>query len=300
MKKLLTTILVLVASTLLACGESKPVASQKPRARLGKVIATTLATGSVLNASSRFSVTGDGHGIISAFFGPRAIARLVTEETPTADFEAADFPEGQADLRLVTGWNETLLGDIRIDKTAPQIIGIRPMNQGSRFLDVRVWDESLHLGELGLELGGVTLTQDLGNVVLTGSKSHTVQLDTTQIPEGSYRPEIRLTDQAGNETRRVADVLVDRTPPVAVFTSPVPAATVSGSLTLFLSVVDNIGPASVEIFAQGSSLGFFSGPEATVTVDLFTFPKGPLALSAVPVDFAGNRGQPVDRKVTIQ
>ena len=109
--------------------------------------------------------------------------------------------------------------------------------------------------------------------------------DTSTVTSGDVAVTARASDSAGNSTTSAAiHVSVDRAAPAVAITSPSTGAQLSGVVAVSADASDDIGVASVELFANGASLGVVAAPPYAVSWDTSTVPDGAVTLTAVATD----------------
>ncbi|MGC1904042.1 MAG: Ig-like domain-containing protein [Candidatus Acidiferrum sp.] len=119
--------------------------------------------------------------------------------------------------------------------------------------------------------------------------------DTSKSTNGAHTLTAIATDGAGNAatsravTVRVNNPVSDTTPPAVAITSPVGAATVSGSVMIAANATDNVGVASVQFQVDGVNVGGLEGATPyAYTWDTTKVSNGPHRLDAIAKDTAGN------------
>lgn len=262
--------------------------------------------GAFLKAGDTFTVKANGDGVVSAHFGPRQISRAVTApDGLVATFRVEEFPEGRATLFFILQaegrWNQSSLGvgEIWIDKSPPVLVRA-DATAGRDRETISVWlFDSVALHSATVTIGPQTIRHDLPQQVMPEEATE-LRVPLARIDEGEYVLQLQLRDRAGNEATYERDVLVDRTVPVAAFQSPLEGEVVSSELVVSVGASDNFGVASVELRASGSLIAVLGEGQSEVRMDASLFPSGPLELTAVPVDRAGNVGEPASVTVTVQ
>ena len=136
----------------------------------------------------------------------------------------------------------------------------------------------------GVNVGPVGLTAPFGYA-----------WDTSKSTNGAHTLTAIATDGAGNAatsravTVRVNNPVSDTTPPAVAITSPVGAATVSGSVMIAANATDSVGVASVQFQVDGVNVGGLEGATPyAYTWDTTKVSNGPHRLDAIAKDTAGN------------
>lgn len=107
--------------------------------------------------------------------------------------------------------------------------------------------------------------------------------------DGTHTITATAQDAAGNRTTSTIKVTSDATAPTAQITSPTSGSTLtSNPITISAAGNDSgSGVSSLEVFANGTSIGTISGASGTVT---WTPTSGTYALTVIATDRAGNKG----------
>ncbi len=144
------------------------------------------------------------------------------------------------------------------------------------------------------QLAGVTFRAngvDLEGEDLTAPYSAGLNTDT--LPDGVYLLTALARDTAGNTALSAAvSVTVfhpDVTPPTVAITAPSAGATIAGTVQVTADAGDDHGVVGVQFQAGGVNLGAedVSAPYSA-SLDTWTLPNGPVSLTAVARDAAGN------------
>jgi len=94
--------------------------------------------------------------------------------------------------------------------------------------------------------------------------------------------------------------LADTTPPTVALTAPLTGTTVSGTVTVSASAIDNVGVAGVQFKLDGTNLGAeVTAPPYAVTWNTATTAAGAHKLTAAARDAAGNIGTSAGVTVTV-
>jgi hypothetical protein len=127
-----------------------------------------------------------------------------------------------------------------------------------------------------------------------------VSIAVEEIPVGVHSGDLRVWDAAGNEATFDFPLTIDGLPPEATVDQPTDGSTVSGSFPVTVSGLDDLpGAVSLEIRVGGALVATGLGPSATVVLDADEFPVGPIEITAIAVDEAGNQSPPSVRTITI-
>ena len=279
-----------------------PVPDPTPPPRGTQITSVSLVPGAVLTRGSSFTVTANGRCVVSALFGPRQVTRVADVPDFTVRFTADEFPEGTATMTmsLQLGWQASPVTNVRIDRTAPELVRVVRTRLGARHaLELLVWDNVM-LERVEATLAGRTMVWQ-GSRQPATTALIPVTFNVSQIPEGSYTLAVMLVDVAGNVTTvDVPGVAIDRTPPSVTFAAPAAGARVTGVVQVVTNTADNLGPTSVELRASGSFLGTVAGPSGSLAVDTAFFPLGALELEAIARDAADNVSTPARITVTVE
>ena len=118
--------------------------------------------------------------------------------------------------------------------------------------------------------------------------------------DGWHQISVKASDAAGNVVETVVFVDVDAHAPTATVLLPLPGDQLTGASKLLLSAADDRDtPVTLEVFLGGVPIATTLGPSAAVDVDVEGFVKGPTELVVVPMDGAGNTGEPARVPVVI-
>lgn len=293
--------LALAALALTGCPEEQPPPGHELHRRATQILATSITP--YLRSDQSFTVTLNGAGVVSAFFGPRQVSKYVGPGESQAIFFAREFPEGTADLalRIQGQMQQRTVGNVTFDFTPPELVRVEGTRLGQgQSLRLRVWD-GVSLEAVELSFAGVKHTFH-GFYRRRPPQPELLELPGTALPEGRGELEITLRDRAGNTTSvSEVELLVDRTPPPrGRVQRPRSGERVSGVTEIELEGSDNLGPVTLELRASGSALAEVIGPRALVSVDTALFPRGPLTLELVPRDQAGNVGPTSSVNVVVE
>ncbi len=127
-----------------------------------------------------------------------------------------------------------------------------------------------------------------------------VRIPVEDLPLGTTTAALTVRDAAGNAAFFDLSVTVDGVAPTAAFVAPLEGETVSATFEVSVDAADELGGVvDLELSIGGALWTTLVGPSATVTLDASELPAGPVELSVVAIDEAGNRSAPVVRSVTV-
>lgn len=193
----------------------------------------------------------------------------------TFSLDTTKLSDGAHTLRAIAFDNAGLSAEtsasLTVDNTAPVVNWISPA------------DGAVTRGEVTLNAttneGTVTYTVD--GTPLTGNKA-------TFSSDGTHTITATAQDAAGNRTTSTIRVTSDATAPTAQITSPTAGSTLtSNPVTINVTGNDTgSGVGSLEVFANGTSVGTVNGASGTVT---WTPTSGTYDLTVIATDKAGNK-----------
>ena len=193
----------------------------------------------------------------------------------TFSLDTTKLSDGAHTLRAIAFDNAGLSAEtsasLTVDNTAPVVNWISPA------------DGTITRGEVTLNAttneGTVTYTVD--GAPLTGNKA-------TFSSDGTHTITATAQDAAGNRTTSTIRVTSDATAPTAQITGPTAGSTLTTN-PVTINVTGNdtgSGVGSLEVFANGTSVGTVSGASGTVT---WTPTSGTYDLTVIATDKAGNK-----------
>ncbi|WP_119674322.1 beta strand repeat-containing protein [Deinococcus sp. RM] len=194
----------------------------------------------------------------------------------TFSVDTTKLSDGAHTLRAVAfdnaGQSAETTANLTVDNAAPVVNWISPA-------DGAVTRGTVTLNATSNE-GTVTYTVD--GSTITGN---TVTFQT----DGTHTITATAQDAAGNRTTSTIKVTSDATAPTAQITSPTSGSTLtSNPITISAAGNDSgSGVSSLEVFANGTSIGTISGASGTVT---WTPTSGTYDLTVIATDRAGNMG----------
>ncbi len=257
----------------------------------------------------------DDRALSSVTASFRGVAtRPVSGPLASVDFRAEELGEGYG--TLVIRACDTRLACVDrsatgflVDLTPPEIDEDRlvasPHGDGVDG-ELSFWvGDAWVLGSVEVTYAGKRFVHELPHAYPKGVGS---QWDVTRIavpaaslPDGQGDAVVVARDAAGNVRTRRFSVRVDGKAPVAAVVAPADGASVSGPFVVHARGVDDgPRPVSLDVFVGGSLVGTFDGPEAAITIDTATLPKGPLAIRVVATDEAGNKSESARARVTVE
>jgi subtilisin family serine protease len=126
--------------------------------------------------------------------------------------------------------------------------------------------------------------------------------DTTDVVNGTYTLSAKAYDTAGNAGQSgnvIVTVANDLIAPIVSLTAPVSGSTVSGTVTISASALDNVGVSKVEFYENGTLM--YTGTAAPYSFDWNTtaVANGAYTLVAKAYDAAGHAGQSGNVAVTV-
>ena len=206
----------------------------------------------------------------------------------TFTLDTTKLSDGAHTLRAVATDNVGLSSQtsltIQTDNTAPAVTWLSPT------------DGSMVGGTVNLNA-----TTNEGTVEYTVDGEKVTGTSYTFKADGAHTITASATDKAGNTTTSTIKVTSDATAPTAQITTPAQGATItSNPVTVSVSGSDSLsGVKSLEVFANGTSIGTVNGESGTVT---WAPQSGDYALTVIATDKAGNRsaaGTPVNVKMQL-
>jgi hypothetical protein len=235
----------------------------------------------------------------------RAASGRRTEVTITG----AELGEGFGSLS-VSVWDENgswAMRSVRrllVDLTPPTA-EVRGSWLPAHDAEIEVWaGDAFLLGRVALEFQGVmrehVFPQGFPDSLGVAWDQSLVRFPTDAFPEGAGEATLTVVDAAGNTAEQTFPLTLDGTRPVARFTSPAEGAQVGGRFDVSMEVSDDLGEVEVALFADGAFVAQTVGlspSQARVTLNAADFPTGPLELTAIALDAAGNESRPATLRV---
>lgn len=127
-----------------------------------------------------------------------------------------------------------------------------------------------------------------------------VSIPVEQLPIGSTVGSLVVFDAAGNNATLDLPFVIDAIPPSIEISEPLADESVSGSFEVSASASDdNPFTVAINIYLGGVLVGTGVAPTATVALDASEFPLGPIELTALAVDSAGNESPIASRNIVI-
>lgn len=228
-----------------------------------------------------------------------------TTFTPTG----LDLGEGLGRLgATVTGrdtaWTTQYVDDLLVDLTPPVcVLGPTTLPASGASFDFWMgdaWVVSSAVLEFGGQVIEETLEEGYPDTLGVAWDYSLVRVPVEELPVTTDLAIIRVRDAAGNESTTELTLSIDGTAPTVSFSEPEPDAVVRGVFQVVVESFDEQpGPIVIEVSAGGSPLATAVGPHAVLFIDSAELPEGPLALSAVARDEAGNVSTPTFLDVVV-
>lgn len=240
------------------------------------------------------------NGIDSAQLSFRNEVTLLGSGATATTFTPSGLDLGEGLGRLgatVTGrdtaWTTQYVDDLLVDLTPPvAVLGPTTLPSSGASFDFWMGDAWV-VSSAQLEFGGRVLEEVLeeGYPDTLGVEwdYSLVRIPVEELPVTTELAIIRVRDAAGNESTTEFTLSIDGTAPTVSFSEPEADAIVSGVFQVVVESFDQQpGPIVIEVSAGGSPIATAVGPEAVLFIDSAELPEGPLALTAVARDEAGN------------
>ncbi len=209
-----------------------------------------------------------------------------------------DLGEGLGRLAVtVTGrdgaWTTQYVEDLLVDLSPPvAVLGPTTLPASGASFDFWMGDAWV-VSSARLEFGGEVVEELLeeGYPDTLGVEwdYSLVRVPVEELPAITDVATITVRDAAGNESSQEFTLSIDGTAPTASFSAPEDGATVTGIFQIVVDAFDQQpGPLVIEVSAGGAPLATAVGPEAVLFVDASELAEGPLTLTAIARDEAGN------------
>ncbi len=195
--------------------------------------------------------------------------------------------------------------DLLVDLTPPELVAETLVVQPSGDLVFWVQDTWV-LGSVELTFGGKTLRHEFPkaypSTLGTAWDESRVAFPAHDLPEGRGEAYVIATDAAGNSQGYAVEVAVDGTPPRLAMTAPVEGQVVGDTFDVEVTANDvrNTTPVKVHVYVNESLVGTVLGPRATLRLDTSRFPTGPVEVTTIAVDEAGNASAPRTVQVVVE
>lgn len=251
------------------------------------------------------------NGLSSATFSFRNEATMWADGQVSAVFTPTgnELGEGLGDMTVrvdgVDGaWTETTVEDLLVDLSPPVVV-LGPTTLPASGASFDFWmGDAWVVSSASLEFGGVvveeTLPEGYPDTLGVSWDYSLVRVPVEELPAITDVATIVVRDAAGNEHREELTLSIDGQAPVAGFTAPAPGASVSGVFQVIVDAWDEqAGPLVVEVLAGGAPLATATGPEAVLFLDAAELAEGPLTLTAIAYDEAGNASAPAQLDVVV-
>ncbi|HUS28813.1 MAG TPA: Ig-like domain-containing protein [Kofleriaceae bacterium] len=176
----------------------------------------------------------------------------------------------------------------RYDRSAPTLALVSPA-EGSVY---RGWLE-LSADSVDAITGVETVAFQLdGGATLAAAASGaawTVAVDTRTLQDGTHTVRATSTDRVGNQATANATFVVDNAAPAVSLLGPNEGAYLRGTVTLVAQAQDaTSGVAQLDILVNGAVVRSCASGSCSVPFDTTSVASGPLSVSAVATDRAGN------------
>lgn len=196
------------------------------------------------------------------------------------------------------GQSETVTVNVANDTVAPTVALTSPANNAALSGTVAITAsaaDNFVVSRVELYKNGMLL-----------STSSTPQLsyswNTKSEPNGTYVLVLKAYDAAENvgQSETVAvTVANDVTAPTAYLTAPSSGATLTGTVSITVGALDDVGVSRVEVYKNGVLLSASNSPQLSYSWDTGTDANGTHTLMVKAYDAAGNLGQSEPVNVTI-
>jgi hypothetical protein len=217
-------------------------------------------------------------------------------------FTGAELGEGMGTLQIVAEDTDgqTVTREVRdfvVDLTPPKIEIERTV--ASPYVDgvggeIGVWvGDAWVLGSVEVTFDGKLVRQSFPQAYpATLGKSwdwSRLAISAKELEPGARRMHVVARDAAGNVSEQDVDLRIDATSPTLSLAVAGGQHTVRGIARIgYFAADDAPGVVTVELMVGGSAAGTFVGPSGEAVLDLTGYPRGPLEVSAVARDEAGN------------
>jgi hypothetical protein len=251
------------------------------------------------------------NGVSSATISFRNEVQLWAEGETSVTFSpsGAELGEGLGRMAVrVTAidgaWTERAVDDLLVDLSPPvAVLGPTTLPASGASFDFWMGDAWV-VSSARFEFAGAiveeVLPEGYPDTLGVSWDYSLVRVPVEQLPATTDVATITVRDAAGNEAVEQFTLSIDGEPPEASFAAPAEGATVSGVFQVVVDAFDaQPGPVVVELQAGGAPLATATGPEAVLFLDAAELAAGPLALTAVAYDEAGNASAPAHLEVVV-
>jgi len=229
--------------------------------------------------------------------------------TGTVRASGADLGEGlgtlTVEVRTAGGaWTKKEVTDLLVDLSAPTAY-VDDTVLPAAGADLVFWiADAWVVSGYELTVAGKTFTETLEpgypSTLGTDWDYSLVTIPVTEFPTGVFVGELRVFDAAGNEATIELPLTIDGIPPTAGIQSPAQGADVTGAFPIQVTGIDDLpGNVSLELTIGGALVATANGPTAGVVVDANEFPAGPIDITVIAVDEAGNKSAPSTHTVNV-
>ena len=292
--------------------DDPPPDTWDPPPAVAPEVAIEIADWPPLGPSATLTVTAYAeNGLDSALFSFRNEATLFANGELSAVFTptGTELGEGFGEMTVrVTGfdgaWTEAYVDDLLVDLSAPvAVLGPTTLPASGASFDFWMGDAWV-VSSATFEFGGVvveeTLPEGYPDTLGTSWDYSLVRVPVEQLPAITDVASIVVRDAAGNEHREEFTLSIDGQAPVVGFTLPAAGATVSDVFQVSIDAWDEQpGPIVIEVLASGAPPATATGPEAILFLDASELAEGPLTLTAIAYDEAGNASTPAQLEVVV-
>ena len=254
--------------------------------------------------------TGEA-GLVEAEFSFAETAWFELYGGQTEEFRVTglDLGEGFGTLEIKVvgedgGWTRREVDDLLVDLSPPEAYFTQTVLPAAGatldFWIADAWVVSSYSLTVGEETFEATLPEGYPSTLGTEWDYSFVRIPVEDLPLGVVPSALTVRDAAGNLAHLDLTITVDGVAPKAAFAAPIEGATVGATFDVTIDAADDLGGAvEIELSAGGAVLATLIGPSATVTLDASELPAGPIELSVVAIDQAGNRSEATVRTVTV-
>lgn len=290
-----------------------PWVDTPPQTAVAPAIEIVIADWPPIGPEGRVDVHADAeNGLDTALFSFRNEVSLWAEGQTAMTFSPTGIELGEGlgsmDVR-VTGldgaWTEGTVEDLLVDLSPPVVV-LGPTTLPATGASFDFWmGDAWVVSSARLEVGGQvlheeTLPEGYPDTLGVSWDYSLVRVPVERLPAVTDLATITVRDAAGNEAVQEFTLSIDGEPPSTSFAAPAEGATVSGVFQVVVDAYDSQpGPLVVEVRAGGSPIATATGPEAVLFLDAAELGAGPLTLTAIAYDEAGNASSPAQLDVIV-
>ena len=191
-----------------------------------------------------------------------------------------------ATFRDGVGNSTTIASSLLVDNTLPAVSIDAPVAGAYVHQTIAL---TASAGDATSGISGIQLFVNGGPAGSCTASPCTKSFDTTTLANGPFVVTAVAVDRAGNRASVDVTAKSDNTAPSKFLVSPVNGATLAGTATVSVNVVDDAF-AGVECFVDGASLGASTSPTFSASINLLTKLDGPMVVRCTARDLAGNAG----------